>query len=80
MASLKVGASGASVQMQTADVIIYDKLVNTIRAQIPESVSKVRAKVTSITNSADRQALMLAGGEELSARLVVLAKQALPRH
>ena len=53
--------------------IIYDKLVNTIRAQIPANVSEVRAKVTGIVNSADRQVVTLAGGEELSARLVVLA-------
>jgi 2-polyprenyl-6-methoxyphenol hydroxylase-like FAD-dependent oxidoreductase len=36
-------------------------------------VSQVRAKVTGIANSADRQILMLSTGEELSARLVVMA-------
>src|SRR5437868_4857460 len=46
--------------------IIYDTLVNTIRAQIPASVSQVRAKVTGIANSADRQILTLADGDELS--------------
>jgi 2-polyprenyl-6-methoxyphenol hydroxylase-like FAD-dependent oxidoreductase len=53
--------------------IIYDTLVNAIRAQIPTAVSQVRAKVTGIANSADRQILMLSNGEELSARLVVMA-------
>ena len=53
--------------------IIYDTLVNTIRGQIPKSVRQVRAKVTGIANGWDRQILMLTGGEELSARLVVLA-------
>src|SRR5262245_49389863 len=54
-------------------VIIYDTLVNAIRAQISAHVSQVRAKVTGIANSADRQMLMLSSGEELSARLVVMA-------
>ena len=53
--------------------IIYDMLVNAVRGQIPASVSQVRAKVTGIANSADRQILMLSTGEELSARLVVMA-------
>ena len=53
--------------------IIYDTLVNTIRAQIPDSVGQIRAKVTGIANSADRQTLTLSDGGELSARLVVLA-------
>ncbi len=53
--------------------IIYDTLVNSIRAQIPQSVSQVRAKITGITNSADRQTLTLSDGGELSSRLVVLA-------
>ena len=53
--------------------IIYDTLVNAVRGQIPASVSQVRAKVTGIANSADRQILMLSSGEELSTRLVVMA-------
>jgi 2-polyprenyl-6-methoxyphenol hydroxylase-like FAD-dependent oxidoreductase len=53
--------------------IIYDTLVNSIRGQIPASVRQVRGKVTGIANSADRQMLMLTGGEELSARLVIMA-------
>ncbi len=53
--------------------IIYDALVNTIRAQIPNSVCRLRAKVTAIANSDDRQILMLTGGEEVSARLIVMA-------
>ncbi len=53
--------------------IIYDALVNAIRAQVPASVSQIRAKVTGIANGAERQTLMLTGGGELSARLVVMA-------
>ena len=53
--------------------IIYDTLVNAVRGQSPASVSQVCTKVTGIANSADRQILMLSSGEELSARLVVMA-------
>jgi 2-polyprenyl-6-methoxyphenol hydroxylase-like FAD-dependent oxidoreductase len=53
--------------------IIYDALVNAIRGQVPASVSRIRAKVTGVANGADRQTLMLSGGGELSARLVVMA-------
>jgi 2-polyprenyl-6-methoxyphenol hydroxylase-like FAD-dependent oxidoreductase len=53
--------------------ILYDKLVNTIRAEIPASVEFVRGKVSRIATSSDRQSVSLASGEELSARLVILA-------
>ena len=53
--------------------ILYDTLVNTVRAQIPASVSFLRSRVTGITNSADRQTVTLGGGEIINARLVVLA-------
>jgi 2-polyprenyl-6-methoxyphenol hydroxylase-like FAD-dependent oxidoreductase len=53
--------------------IMYDTLVNAVRAQVPAHVAQVRAKVTGIANSADRQILMLSNGEELSARLVIMA-------
>ncbi len=51
----------------------YDTLVNTIRAEIPLHTSYIHAKVTAIATSADRQTLMLSNGEEISARLIVLA-------
>jgi 2-polyprenyl-6-methoxyphenol hydroxylase-like FAD-dependent oxidoreductase len=53
--------------------IIYDALVNAIRGLVPATVQQIRAKVTGVANGADRQTLMLSGGEELSARLVVMA-------
>ncbi|MEI9901787.1 MAG: FAD-dependent monooxygenase [Hyphomicrobium sp.] len=53
--------------------IIYDKLVNAIRAQVPASVRQVRSKVVGIANSPEGQTLSLADGGELTARLVVLA-------
>lgn len=52
--------------------IFYDHLVNTMRAQVPRAAF-VAAKVTSITTGADRQIVMLSNGEEISARLFVLA-------
>jgi 2-polyprenyl-6-methoxyphenol hydroxylase-like FAD-dependent oxidoreductase len=53
--------------------IMYDTLVNAIRAEIPGCVDKMFAKVTGVSTSAERQKLTLSNGEEISARLVVLA-------
>lgn len=53
--------------------IIYDHLVNTVRAQIPEHVPFIEAKVAGIATSADRQTVKLSTGEEISARLLVMA-------
>ncbi len=52
---------------------LYDALVNTLRAAIPQAASFIEAKVTAITTGVDRQTLQLSNGEEISARLVVLA-------
>jgi 2-polyprenyl-6-methoxyphenol hydroxylase-like FAD-dependent oxidoreductase len=53
--------------------ILYDQLVNAIRAEIPPAVESVFAKVTAISTGAERQKLALSNGEQISARLVVLA-------
>jgi len=53
--------------------IMYDTLVNTMRAQIPPGVATIHAKVVAISNSAERQKLELSNDEEISARLVLLA-------
>jgi 2-polyprenyl-6-methoxyphenol hydroxylase-like FAD-dependent oxidoreductase len=53
--------------------IMYDALINAIRAEIPASVAQLWAKVTGVSTSAERQKLTLSNGEEISARLVVLA-------
>jgi 2-polyprenyl-6-methoxyphenol hydroxylase-like FAD-dependent oxidoreductase len=53
--------------------IIYDTLVNTIRAQIPNDVGFMQGKVADIVTGRERQTVKLASGEEISARLVVLA-------
>lgn len=53
--------------------IMYDALVNTIRAAVPPFVPFIHAKVTGIATSADRQTVTLSTGEEISARLVVVA-------
>src|SRR5690349_25180371 len=53
--------------------IMYDTLVNTMRAQIPRDVATVHAKVVAIANSAERSRLVLSSDEEISARLVILA-------
>jgi 2-polyprenyl-6-methoxyphenol hydroxylase-like FAD-dependent oxidoreductase len=53
--------------------MMYDSLVNTIRAHIPSAVERVCAKVIAISTSAERQKLTLSNDETISARLVVLA-------
>jgi 2-polyprenyl-6-methoxyphenol hydroxylase-like FAD-dependent oxidoreductase len=53
--------------------IMYDALVNAIRAEIPDSVDSIFSKVISISAGPERQKLVLSNGEEISARLVVLA-------
>ena len=53
--------------------IMYDALINAIRAEIPDGVEKIFAKAVSISTSTDRQRIALSNDEEISARLVVLA-------
>jgi 2-polyprenyl-6-methoxyphenol hydroxylase-like FAD-dependent oxidoreductase len=53
--------------------LLYDTLVNTLRVQIPQRVPFIHGKVASIVISPDRQKVTLSNGEEISARLVVLA-------
>lgn len=51
--------------------IAYGDLVNAIRDLIPPSVTFLRDKVIGAELTEDRQTLALAGGEQVSARLVV---------
>ena len=53
--------------------IMYDDLINAIRAEIPHPAELVCAKVIDVATSAERQKLTLSDGETISARLVVLA-------
>src|SRR5690242_12314956 len=53
--------------------ILYDTLVNTIRAEIPSNVERVVAKAVSVATSADRQRIVLSNDATISARLVVIA-------
>jgi 2-polyprenyl-6-methoxyphenol hydroxylase-like FAD-dependent oxidoreductase len=53
--------------------IMYDSLVNTVRAQIPSGVETIFAKASTIASSDERQRIQLSNGDEISARLVVLA-------
>ncbi len=53
--------------------ILYAPLVNTVRGQIPENVTQIFSKATALATSADRQHVTLSNGEEISARLIVLA-------
>jgi 2-polyprenyl-6-methoxyphenol hydroxylase-like FAD-dependent oxidoreductase len=53
--------------------VMYDTLVNTMRAQIAPDVATIHAKAFTVTNSGERQKVVLSNGEEISARLVVIA-------
>jgi 2-polyprenyl-6-methoxyphenol hydroxylase-like FAD-dependent oxidoreductase len=53
--------------------ILYDTLVNTIRAQIPAHTEFIHAKVVDISTGPERQTVKLSNGEEITARLVILA-------
>jgi 2-polyprenyl-6-methoxyphenol hydroxylase-like FAD-dependent oxidoreductase len=53
--------------------LLYDTMVNSMRAEIPSSVATMIGKVTAIKTSAERQTVTLSNGEMLSARLIVLA-------
>jgi 2-polyprenyl-6-methoxyphenol hydroxylase-like FAD-dependent oxidoreductase len=66
---------GYVVAKKTSDQhgVMYDTLVNAVRAQIPADVPTICAKASSISNSEERQKVVLSNGEEISARLVVLA-------
>jgi 2-polyprenyl-6-methoxyphenol hydroxylase-like FAD-dependent oxidoreductase len=52
--------------------LLYDTLVNTMRAEIPADAF-IHAKASAIATSPDRQTLTLSTGDTISARLVVLA-------
>jgi len=53
--------------------LLYDTLVNTMRAEIPAEAPFIHGKATAILTSRDRQMLTLSTGDTISARLVVLA-------
>jgi 2-polyprenyl-6-methoxyphenol hydroxylase-like FAD-dependent oxidoreductase len=53
--------------------IRYDTLVNTMRSQIPAATEFIQAKVTDIATSPGIQTVKLSTGEEIDARLVVMA-------
>jgi 2-polyprenyl-6-methoxyphenol hydroxylase-like FAD-dependent oxidoreductase len=52
---------------------LYDTVVNAVRAEIPARVPVICAKASAASASVDRQQLTLSNGEEISARLIVLA-------
>jgi 2-polyprenyl-6-methoxyphenol hydroxylase-like FAD-dependent oxidoreductase len=53
--------------------IMYESLVNTVRAAVPPAVERIKGKVDTVATSAERQLVRLSNGDEFSARLVVLA-------
>lgn len=66
---------GRLVEKRASDQhgILYQDLVNTVRAEIPPSVQRITGKVSAIATSPERQSLTLSDGSEMSARLAVIA-------
>jgi 2-polyprenyl-6-methoxyphenol hydroxylase-like FAD-dependent oxidoreductase len=73
--SVWVARRGRLVEKRPSDQrgILYDALVNTVRSLIPENVPVLRAKVATAATTADRQTVVLSDGQEISARLIVMA-------
>ena len=53
--------------------ILYNTLVNTVRSQIPQGTRFIHAKIAGLSTGAERQTIHLANGDEISARLVIVA-------
>ena len=53
--------------------IMYDDLINAIRAEIAAPAERMCTKVIDVSTSTERQKVTLSNGEMISARLVVLA-------
>ena len=70
-----IGRSGRIVERRPSAQldILYGDLVNVIRAEIPRAVDVIHGKVTAISTSAEHQQVTLSTGEQICARLVVLA-------
>lgn len=70
-----VARRGRLVEKRPSDQhgIVYDALVNRVRSLIPETVPLLRAKAATAATSADRQTVLLSDGQEISARLIVMA-------
>jgi 2-polyprenyl-6-methoxyphenol hydroxylase-like FAD-dependent oxidoreductase len=70
-----IARSGRLIEKRAGDQhgILYHDFVNTVRRAIPRGVAIINAKVTAIDTSADRQHVTLSDGQEICARLVILA-------
>jgi 2-polyprenyl-6-methoxyphenol hydroxylase-like FAD-dependent oxidoreductase len=53
--------------------IMYDTLVNTVRAQIPGGATVLQGRAADVLAGPERQTVVLSDGERISARLVVVA-------
>lgn len=77
MHELWIARFGRLVERRRSDSdqfgILYDTLVNAVRAEIPASAAFVIAKVAAVSTGAERQTMVLANGEKIGARLLVLA-------
>lgn len=70
-----VARGGRHLERRASDQhgIRYEALVNTVRSLIPSGVEILRGNVTSASTTSDRQLVTLSDGQEISARLIVMA-------
>ncbi len=75
MDELWIARFGRLVEQRPNDQygILYDVLVNAMRAELPAGAAFIPAKVSAVSTGSDRQTLVLSTGEKICARLVVLA-------
>ena len=53
--------------------ILYDTLVNTVRAEIPDGIESSTPRSPTFRPARERQTVTFSNGDEISARLVILA-------
>jgi len=70
-----IGRSGHIVEKRPSAQwdILYGDLVNVIRAEIPPAVGVIHGKVTAVSTGAEHQQVALSNGEQICARLVIMA-------
>jgi 2-polyprenyl-6-methoxyphenol hydroxylase-like FAD-dependent oxidoreductase len=70
-----IAARGRILERKMGDQygFAYDAMVNAVRAEIGDGATFVAGKATAVSTGAEWQRVTLAGGEEISARVVVMA-------
>lgn len=75
LGELWIAAGGRVLERRIGDQhgFAYEAMVNAVRAEVGGSASFLAGKVSAVVSGDERQRVTLVGGEEISARLVVVA-------